>query len=289
MDKIEIKINEKYVGKTIKEFLKSNNVGRGKIENLRVNKSTLINGQYCNLESKLNKDDVLSILIDETIDFVCDDNFLDVAYEDEYILIVNKPLNMIIHPDDKSKNNTLVNLVANYFKKNNINRKVRFINRIDKETTGLVLFAKDFFTESILLKSMLNHEIKREYLAFIEGKMKSLKGTINASIGNDRHINNKKRVCSNGDVAITDYQVIQEYKNYSLVKFSLQTGRTHQIRVHASYLSHPLLGDVLYGGDYRFINRVALHSFKISFIHPITNKTIDVISDLPEDLKKLKK
>lgn len=289
MDKINININDIHIGKTIKEFLKINNVGKAKIEYLRVNRFTSINGIYAPLETILNKNDVLSIIIDEQVDFKADEGFLDIAYEDDYVLVINKPINMIIHPDDKSKNNTLVNLVANYYIKNNINRKVRFINRIDKETSGLVLFAKDFFSEAILLLEMLNKNITRSYLAFLEGKLSKRKGTINAPIGDDRHINNKKRVSNSGKEAITHYKLINQYDDYCLVRFILETGRTHQIRVHSSYINHPLLGDVLYGGDYRFVNRVALHSYQIKFIHPITKKFIDVTIDLPDDLKKLKK
>lgn len=287
MDKVEIKINSNFAGKTIKEFLKENNVGRAKVENIRVNKSSYINSIYANLESKLNKDDVLSFVIDEQIDFVCDKEPVEIVYEDDYILIVNKPINMIIHPDDKKKGNTLVNLVANYYQQNNINRKVRYIHRIDKETSGIVLFAKDFLSEAILLKSLQNDNIKRSYLALTEGKFKNKNGTINANIGQDRHINNKMCVSKSGKEAISFYKVIKEVNNFSLVEFTLKTGRTHQIRVHSSYINHPLLGDVLYGGDMQYINRVALHSYKIEFIHPIFNQLIVKELKLPEDMNKI--
>ena len=196
---------------------------------------------------------------------------------------------MIIHPDDKSKNGALVNLVANYFIKNNIKRKIRYVHRIDKETTGIVVFAKDFISEARLLKDIESHKLVRSYLAFVEGKFNNKKGTINAPIGQDRHKNNKMCVAKNGKEAITHYEVIEEYKEYSLVKFTLETGRTHQIRVHSTYINHPLLGDVMYGGDYQYINRVALHSFEVSFTHPISKKLINVKCELPEDMKKIKK
>lgn len=287
MDELKIIISNKYQNKTIKEFLKDNNIGRGKIEAIRVSKTSFINGVYANLETKLNEGDVLSFNIDEEIDFVCEDKEIEVIYEDDYLVAFNKPANMIIHPDDKSKGGTLVNLVASYYKKNNIKRKIRYIHRIDKETTGIVLFAKDFLSEAILLKQINNHQIKKYYLALIEGHLKQNKGQIKANIGEDRHINNKMCVSKSGKEALTNYKEIKRFKDYSLVEFELITGRTHQIRVHSSYLKHPLLGDPLYGGNYQYINRVALHSYKMEFTHPITNKEILIISYLNKDMNDL--
>lgn len=289
MDYIRINVPKEYEGKTIKEFLKLNHIGRGKVESIRVNKSSFINDQYCNLETKLKENDKLSFLIDEEIDFICDDKDIEVVYEDEYLLIVNKPANIIIHPDDKSKGGTLVNLVANYYKKNNISRKVRFLHRIDKETTGLVMFAKDFLSEAILLQDIEKHIVQRKYLAFIEGKFSKKQGTIKANIKEDRHINGKMCVYKDGKEAITNYKVIKEYGEYSLVEFVLQTGRTHQIRVHASYLNNPLLGDVLYGGNCLYINRVALHSYEVTFTHPISKQLLTITKELPIDMEQLKK
>ena len=287
MDELKVIISNKHQDKTIKELLKENNIGRGKIEAIRVSKSSFINGSYANLETKLHNGDVLSFNIDEEIDFICEEKEIEVIYEDDYIIAVNKPINMIIHPDDKSKGGTLVNLVASYYKKNNIKRKIRYIHRIDKETTGIVLFAKDFLSEAILLKQINNHQMKKYYLALIEGHLKQNKGQIKANIGEDRHINNKMCVSKNGKEALTNYKEIKRFKDYSLVEFELITGRTHQIRVHSSYLKHPLLGDPLYGGNYQYINRVALHSYKMEFTHPITNKEILIISYLSKDMNDL--
>ena len=249
MDNVKIKINKEYIGKTIKEFLKDNNVGRGKVEAIRVAKSSFINGEYKNLETKLCENDELVFTFEEEIDFISEDGMLDVVYEDDYVLLVNKPCNIIIHPDDKTKGGTLVNLVANYYKNKGINRKIRYIHRLDKETTGLILFAKDFLSEAILLKELQNDNISRKYLAFLEGKLNNTSGTIKANIDKDRHVNGKMCVSKSGKETISKYKVIKEFKEYSLVEFSLLTGRTHQIRVHASYIKHCLLGDVLYGGN----------------------------------------
>lgn len=287
MDEIKIVINDSNSNITIKEFLKKCNVGRGKIEQIRVDKTSFINGVYKSLETKLSNGDILSFSFEEKVDFVSLDLPIDIVYEDKYLLAVNKPVDMIIHPDDKSKTGTLVNLVANYYKKNNINRKVRFLHRIDKETTGIVLFAKDFLSESIMLKEIENHNISKIYLALVEGKLSKNEGVINANISSHRHINGKMCVSNNGKETITNYKVIKEFNDYSLVEFSLLTGRTHQIRVHSSYLNHPLLGDVLYGGNLKKIGRVALHSYKMIFTHPITNREIVIECPLPYDMKNL--
>lgn len=289
MDEIKILVSKEYQGKTIKEFLKINNVGRGKVEAIRVNKQSFINGEYKNLETTLKENDLLSFIINEEIDFIADDKKLDVVYEDDYVLLVNKPSDIIIHPDDKTKGNTLVNIVANYYKEKRINRKVRYIHRLDKETTGLILFAKDFLSEAILLKELQNDNISRKYLAFLEGKLNKKEGIIKANIDKDRHVNGKMCIVKSGKEAISKYKVIKEFKEYSLVEFSLLTGRTHQIRVHASYINHPLLGDVLYGGNMLYSSRVALHSYSISFIHPINKKPIDITINLPIDLDVLTK
>ena len=289
MDEIKILVSKEYQGKTIKEFLKLNNVGRGKVEAIRVNKQSFINGEYKNLETTLKENDLLSFIINEEIDFIADDKKLDIVYEDDYILLVNKPSDIIIHPDDKTKGKTLVNIVANYYKEKGINRKVRYIHRLDKETTGLILFAKDFLSEAILLKELQNDNISRKYLAFLEGKLNKKEGIIKANIDKDRHVNGKMCIVKSGKEAISKYKVIKEFKEYSLVEFSLLTGRTHQIRVHASYINHPLLGDVLYGGNMLYSSRVALHSYSISFNHPINKKPIDICINLPIDLDVLTK
>lgn len=287
MDSVKVIIDKTFSNKTIKEYLKANNVGRGRVESIRVNKSSYINSEYRNIESKLSEGDELVFTFDEEIDFVCDDIDLDVVYEDDYLLLVNKPANIIIHPDDKSKSNTLVNIVANYYKKNNINRQVRFLHRIDKETTGLILFAKDFLSEAILLKDIEQHKVDRKYIALVEGRFAKKSGEINAPIKQDRHKNGKMCVYKDGKEAISNYKVIQEFKDFSMVEFTLKTGRTHQIRVHSSYINHPLLGDVLYGGNMYYIDRVALHSYKVSFIHPISKKSVDISIDLPLDFKNV--
>lgn len=289
MDEIKIKIQKQDGNLSIKQFLKKNHVGRGKIEEIRVHKSSYINGTYHSIEDELSQDDILSFFIQEEPDFLPDELPLQVVYEDNYILVVNKPTGLIIYPDNKNKTGTLVNRVANYYLKHNIHRKIRYLHRIDKETTGLILFAKDFLSEAILLKDIETHAIQRTYLALIEGELFNKNGVIKKNIAEDRHVNGKMCVNEKGKEAITFYQVVETFSNYSLVEFQLLTGRTHQIRVHASFLHHPLLGDVLYHGNKQFISRTALHSYKMELLHPIRKEKLIIKVDLPEDMKKLLK
>lgn len=291
MDQLCIKITKENDGKTIKEFLKSYHVGRGKIEAIRTQKSAYINQQLARLEDILHLDDLLSFSLNEKIDVAPNNNDdLDVVFEDDYILIVNKPAGYLIHDDNSSTLMTLSSLVAAYYYKNKIFRPVRYIHRLDLETTGLVLFAKDFLTEARLHYDMENHLIKRDYLGIIQGSMDQKKTTIRTYLGRNRHNAKKMRVSKNGLLAVTHLEVIQSLPdNLSLVQFSLETGRTHQIRVHMAYVNHPLIGDTLYGYPSEKIKRVALHSYQISLIHPIFKNKITIKCPIPSDMLALLK
>lgn len=285
MDHIEFKILKEYDSLTIKDFLKRNNVGRGKIEEIRNNHSVKVNSKEVNLDYILKKDDFIRFDIQEKINYKPYFKFLDVVYEDEYLVIVNKEAGMLIYSDNE-EDITLVNLVAAYYYEHKIFRKVRYVHRIDISTSGIVIFAKDFLTQSILDYLISTHELKRYYLALCMNHFSKKEGDINLPISKDRHENNKYRV-SNSEKSkkcLTHYEVIKTFKNYSLVRLLLQTGRTHQIRVHMSYINHPLLGDELYGGSSSLISRCALHSYKVKFVHPITHSFLECICPLHDDM-----
>ena len=269
------------------DYLNHYRLSRAKIYNLFLEGRIKLNGNPCNRNSKLKKGDTIQIELDEEIDFPTLDKKLDIIYEDPYLLIVNKPNNIIVHPDDKSKNGSLCNVVANYYKNKGYHLHVRYAHRLDIETTGIIIFCKDILTMAYMNYIISTHEIKRYYRALASGRFKDSEGTINAPIGEDRHHNQRRRVSKTGQEAITHYRVIEERKDYSLVEVLLETGRTHQIRVHFKYIGHPLLGDELYGGSTRLIKRVALHSYRLEFIHPVTNEKITLVKKLPFDMAKL--
>ncbi len=286
MDKISIVINKKANGLTIKEYLKSMHVGRGKIEELRVKNSAYLNNECVSLETVMNTGDMLSFVFQEKIDVqASSERPLEVLYEDDYILIVNKPAGYLIHSDGVGDTPTLCSLVAKYYYDHKIFRPVRYIHRLDVDTTGIVLFAKDFLSEARLHADMENRLIVREYQGLAINKFKFLEGTIDSAIGKDRHNSKKMRISKTGQKAITHYKVLKEIsRGLALVNFTLETGRTHQIRVHMSSINHPLLGDELYGSASSLIARVALHSSKITFFHPITGELLSISCVLPDEI-----
>lgn len=209
---------------------------------------------------------------------------LKILYEDESIIIVDKPANMPVHPSLNHYEDSLSNGIKYYFNILELKRKIRPINRLDKNTSGIVIFAKNEYIQDRLNK------YHKEYLAIVVGKLLG-SGIIDKPIARKEDSIIERCIDSNGEKSITEYEVIQNFKvnntNLSLVKCILHTGRTHQIRVHMKSIGHPILGDTLYGNYSELINRQALHAYKISFIHPITKKEIEITSSIPNDMLKI--
>lgn len=209
---------------------------------------------------------------------------LDIIYEDDWLLIVNKPSGIAIHPSILHFNNSLSNGIRFYFDKIGLKKKIRPVNRLDKDTSGLVIFAKCEYIQECLSLQMQEGILKKEYLCLVSGTINQKSGTINLPIARKEGSIMERCIDEKGKQAITHYKVIKEFKNYSLVECRLETGRTHQIRLHMASIGHPLLGDTLYGTSSSLISRQALHSYKIKFIHPITKKEIELIAKLPQDI-----
>ncbi len=256
---------------------------------LRMEHAVSINGNQALFDTLLLENDELIINIStiEERDFLPDDQSIDVVYEDRDYLIVNKPSGLIIHPDDKQLNNTLVNRISRYYLDNNINRQIRYCHRLDRDTTGALMIAKHYFIHAYMANHWDHDHVKRSYLALVFGRFKTESGVWSYPIGRDRHEQNKYRVNSSGDLAITHYQVIKNYDDYALLRLTLETGKTHQIRVHCSHTGHPLLGDKTYGGPMNLIARTALHSEQIEWINPLTQQKHTIIVPIPDDMKKL--
>ncbi|WP_442603453.1 RluA family pseudouridine synthase [Paenibacillus sp. KN14-4R] len=230
---------------------------------------------------------LLRVFPEETGPFVSQWGEVDIIYEDDWCLVVNKPAGIPVHPASHEQIDTLGNQLASYYEMTGQACRVRHIHRLDADTTGLVLYAKNELAQILLDEAMRNKAIRRTYLAIAEGYFKETKGSIHAPIGKDRHHSGKRRISPNGDPALTHYQVVKQMKEAALVEVELETGRTHQIRVHLQSLGHPLVGDHLYGGSNRFLTRQALHGFKLIFDHPITAEKIELECPLPEDMKQL--
>lgn len=207
---------------------------------------------------------------------------LDIVFEDDSLLILNKPCGIAVHPSHSHYEDSLSNGVKFYFNKIGLNRKIRPVNRLDFNTSGLIIFAKNEYVQESLIKQMNNNTFVKEYIAIVSGHFDKPSGTINLPIAR-KHNSIIERCVSynNGQEAITDYCVLHDFNDYSIVKCSLKTGRTHQIRVHMSAIGHPLLGDSLYGVSSPLIDRQALHSYRICFVHPISHENLEFISKCP--------
>ncbi len=245
---------------------------------------------------KCRKDDVVKITIPEpvSINIEAEDIPLNIVYEDEDILIVNKPKGMVVHPSSGHYKHTLVNALMYHCKGklSGINGVMRpgIVHRIDQDTTGLLIICKNDSSHRFIAEQLKNHTITRRYCAIVHGNIKEDDGIIDAPIG--RHPVERKKMAvnyKNGKPAITHYKVLMRFGQYTMVQCELETGRTHQIRVHMSSIHHPLLGDTVYGGKSSafHLQGQCLHAKVIGFIHPRSNEYMEFDSELPEYFKKL--
>ncbi|MEH7381489.1 RluA family pseudouridine synthase [Bacillus sp. JJ1533] len=275
----EVSIPKDWEGMTIEDVLKKVwTVPKQMLHHLRMEKGVKLKGENKPWTTSLMHNDKLQVRLFIEEDFGVEPDYvpeLQILFEDDHLLIANKPSGMDTHPNEEGQLGTLANAVAYHFQANGVQTKVRHIHRLDHDTTGAVIFAKHKLASAILDRRLENREIKRTYLALVHGIIKQKKGTIEAAIGRDRHHPTRRRVSPTGQKAITKFKVLQTFSNkkLSLVELELLTGRTHQIRVHMSHLGHPLAGDSIYGGQPIF-PRQALHAAQISLEHPFTNEKI---------------
>lgn len=219
---------------------------------------------------------------------------LDIIYEDEYLLIVNKPYNMPIHPSCSNYETTLSNAVATYLESQNI-YSIHIVTRLDKDTSGICIFAKNEYIQELFIRKNKSIDLKKEYIAIVNGILEKEHNIIEKNIARKTNSIILREINDNGDYAKTEYFVkyINYEKNYTILKIILHTGRTHQIRVHMASIGHVLLGDTLYAKEYNIknidnlISRQALHAYKIEFNHPVTNKFISLTANIPDDMQEL--
>ncbi|MFE8696212.1 RluA family pseudouridine synthase [Cytobacillus sp. FJAT-53684] len=274
----EITLPSEWVGLTIDDIFKQIwKAPKKQVHTMRMEKQVKVNGELISWNHPLKAGDRLQLrlFIEEEFNVIPTYFEVDVAYEDDHLIVFNKPAHMDTHPNSPEQVNTLANAAAFYLQAKGEQRKVKHIHRLDRDTTGVVLFAKHSLAGSILDRMLEERLIKRTYLALVHGKIRSKKNTIQEPIGRDRHHPTRRRVSPTGQSAITHYELI-EYdpkQDLSLIKCQLDTGRTHQIRVHLSHIGHPLAGDSIYGGQPVF-DRQALHAAKLEFLHPFTNEKL---------------
>ena len=264
---------------TINQILKSKLHISSRLLYKLINKKTIyLNNKVCDTRDISNIGDHLLIDLsydEDNSNIVPSKMKLDIIYEDESMLVLNKPSGISTHPSMLHFEDSLSNGVKYYFDSIGLHKKIRPVNRLDLHTSGLIIFAKNEYIQECLIKQMENNTFKKEYHAIVIGHLDNKKGTIDKPIARKQNSIIERCIDENGKRAITHYEVIKEFDDYSLVKCTLETGRTHQIRVHFASIGHPLLGDSLYGKKYDLINGQALTCTKLSFIHPVSRKNVE--------------
>ncbi len=286
---LDYSISKEYAGTDILGFLKSRGYSRTIITHLkRTPDGIRRNGVWARTGDTLTEGDRLTVTLQEkegSSGILPVPLPLHIMYEDEDILVIDKPAGMPIHPSHGNHDNTLANALVCYYGLQGISFTYRCINRLDKNTSGLLIVAKHMLSASLLSAMIRERRIEREYLALAKG-LTPAEGTIIAPIA--RRTGSTIERCvdvSGGEYACTHYRRLDYRSGYSLLSVTLDTGRTHQIRVHLKHIGHPLPGDFLYHPDYTVISRQALHSHRLTFSHPITGKKMEFLSPLPDDMK----
>ena len=288
---LEYIINDEFHNKTIEQFLKAQEFPHQAIVQLKkTHEGILRNQTWAYTSEKLASGDTLTLhLVEDVPESSISPIYvpLQIIYEDEDLLIIDKPADMPIHPSMNHHEGTLANGLMYYFKEQGKDFTFRAVNRLDRDTSGLTMVAKHLLSGGILSRQVSTKEIQRTYRAICQGKLPE-SGTINAPIARVADSTIERCVdFENGEHAVTHYKRLayDEEKDLSLAELRLETGRTHQIRVHLKYLGYPIIGDFLYNPNYAFCARQALHSASLCFTHPITKKEMHFASPLPEDLK----
>ena len=283
------------IGKRIDKYLCDNTeYTRSKIQKMIETGNILVNGNKVKDSYKVKENDNIEIteLIEET-DILPENIPLDIYYEDDDLIVVNKPSGMVVHPAPGNRAGTLVNALL-YHTKNlsTINTLIRpgIVHRIDADTSGLLLVAKNDRAHNILADAIAKKEVVREYIALVEGIIKEDTATIDAPIGRD--VNNRKKMCvtsENSKEAITHFRVVERLNNATLIRCKLETGRTHQIRVHLNYIGHPIVNDPVYGKKKLIDEKFGqmLHAEKIGFVHPTTKEYMEFTAPVPERFKEI--
>lgn len=284
-------------GKAIRDILRNKlHMSTGLQRALKTrDEGVMLNNRRVFVSERVKAGDVLSLMIEEksakSESILPVAGTLDIVYEDADLLIINKPPHLPVHPSRGHLTDSLANIVAHYYQKKGENFVFRCVNRIDSGTSGLVAIAKNAYAHDRLSDFMREDKLHREYLAVACGNVEPESGTIDrpiARIYHDGIPSLRREVNESGERAVTHYQVLSKTECYSLLRLRLETGRTHQIRVHMSSIGHPLVGDFLYGVEEpEIITRTALHSAKLTLFHPVTGKKLEFTVPLPEDMKKL--
>ena len=288
-------VENEETGKRIDAYLakKDNDISRVAVQRLIKEEKILVNDKKVKSSYKVQEGDSITVEEEQAkeIELKAQDIPVEIIYEDSDIIVVNKPKGLVVHPGSGNPDGTLVNSLMNICKDSlsGIGGEIRpgIVHRLDKDTSGILVAAKNDKSHINLSEQIKNREVKKTYIALVRGFVKENEATINMPIGRSPKDRKKMAVVKNGKNAITHIKVLERFNNMTLVEYTLETGRTHQLRVHSKYIGHPIVGDSLYGLQSPLISRQALHAYEVSFVHPINKEKMLIHSDLPDDIKKL--
>ncbi|MFA5523277.1 MAG: RluA family pseudouridine synthase [Tissierellales bacterium] len=281
--------NIKESGMTIEEALKQDYGISGRLfRRLQKDKQLYLNGKASKGNVSVKKGDKIAMLMNDEVETsIPVDIPLDIVYEDYDLLVLNKQPNVVVHPTKSHQDDTIANGVAFYFNTKKINKKVRLVNRLDMGTSGILVIAKNSFTHQQMSKQMEEGIIEKKYQAIVAGIVGKDEDIINLPIGKVEDEPMIRSVTDSGQDAITKYKVIKRLNKATLLEVEIETGRTHQIRVHMKHIGHAIIGDHLYNEQSELINRQALHAFSYKFIHPRTGEPKEIIANMPKDMEDL--
>lgn len=279
-----------YEDLTLKEVLLDKlNFSVRSLSKMKREQNVLVNGEFKKPDFKVKYGDLIEVKIEEDMaNFEPQDLNLDILYDDFDLIIVNKPPFMVVHPTKSHYDNTIANGVTDYIIKNNEKVKIRFVNRLDMNTSGLVIVAKNAYAHHTLSQDMNEDKVEKTYITVVKGIVLDNEGTINKPIYRPTEDSIKRVIDDRGQTSITHYKVMERLKDATVLEVKLETGRTHQIRVHMESIGHGIIGDELYGYiDESLINRQALHAYRLEFNQPRTKEKLKFKANLPDDIKDL--
>ncbi|MDP4085155.1 MAG: RluA family pseudouridine synthase [Bacillota bacterium] len=289
--KIQWVIDQANTGKLIKEFLKEQEISKRALTDIKFQGgSILVHDREENVRFKLREGDILKLIFPQEIPSkgVKGENLpLEIVFEDDYLLVVNKPTGMNTIPSREHPSGSLAHALIGYYERAGTEATSHIVTRLDRNTSGLVLIAKHRHIHHLFSKMQQSGGVKRTYEAFVEGNICDSIGTIEQPIGRKDDSIIEREVREDGQYACTHFKVVEKLESFTHVELQLETGRTHQIRVHMSFIGHPLLGDDLYGGDISLIKRQALHCKQVRFLHPIKKKEVSFSAEMPGDMRKV--
>ena len=292
--KLIIDVSDEETGERIDSFLSGKTeFTRTRIQQLIKDRNITVNGKPTKSSYKIEENDEIIIEVPEveTTEIKPENIKIDIVYEDSDIAVINKQAGLVVHPAHGHYSGTLVNAILYHIKDlSGINGEIRpgIVHRLDKDTSGLIVIAKNDKVHTALTEMFKEKKIRKTYLAILKGKLNKSEGKIVTQIGRDKNDRKKMTViddATKGKNAITNYRVISQNNLFTLVKVNIETGRTHQIRVHMRYLGYPILGDSVYGRKDNE-KRQMLHAYKLEFIHPVTGRQMEFIGEIPEDFQK---